>query len=350
MNLSIIAPTGKNVSGCGYCHSRAVGKKTSYTLGAWAYQLSCMVIYTQDYQEMIDRGWRRSGHYCYKPNLPKSCCPQYTIRLDTTKFKPSKQHRQVINRFNKFIKGEWSLPSSGTTSPLSSDTAQISQTVNSIDDEIRPDEFIPQNSSNVQMLEPASCTDEKFSLYKKYQIAIHKDTPDEVNRDSFSRFLCESPLILTYSSSSPPPTPAPDCLHPFPGYGSFHLLYYLNDQLIAVSVIDILPSCVSAVYFFYDPSYDSLSLGKLSALYEISLVRADTDGDKKVLKYYYMGFYIHRCQKMVYKAQFKPSELLDPVCENSLLKSVTNSLALRCYLEPNSILFPIFRRNIYSPL
>jgi hypothetical protein len=32
------------------------------------------------YQTMIDRGWRRSGRYCYKPDLKRSCCPQYTIK------------------------------------------------------------------------------------------------------------------------------------------------------------------------------------------------------------------------------------------------------------------------------
>jgi len=29
---------------------------------------------------MIDRGWRRSGLFCYKPDLKRSCCPQYTIK------------------------------------------------------------------------------------------------------------------------------------------------------------------------------------------------------------------------------------------------------------------------------
>jgi len=31
------------------------------------------------------------------------------------------------------------------------------------------------------------------------------------------------------------------------------------------------------------------------------------------LKYYYMGFYIHSCQKMRYKAKFRPSYLLCPL-------------------------------------
>jgi len=34
----------------------------------------------QDYQALIDRGWRRAGRYCYKPDNMKTCCPLYTIR------------------------------------------------------------------------------------------------------------------------------------------------------------------------------------------------------------------------------------------------------------------------------
>lgn len=31
------------------------------------------------------------------------------------------------------------------------------------------------------------------------------------------------------------------------------------------------------------------------------------------LRYYYMGFYIHSCHKMRYKADYAPSDLLCPV-------------------------------------
>lgn len=44
-------------------------------LGMWAYQMT-----TQDYQDLIDRGWRRSGQYCYKPHMNVTCCPSYTIK------------------------------------------------------------------------------------------------------------------------------------------------------------------------------------------------------------------------------------------------------------------------------
>ena len=37
--------------------------------------------------------------------------------------------------------------------------------------------------------------------------------------------------------------------------------------------MDILPSCLSSVYCFYDPDFRQLSLGKLTALWEIHWVR-----------------------------------------------------------------------------
>lgn len=79
--------------------------------------------------------------------------------------------------------------------------------------------------------------------------------------------------------------------------------YLLDGKIICVAVIDILPRCLSSVYLYYDPDYSFLSLGTLSALFEISFVRQlariSPDLDK-----YYMGFYIHSCPKMRYKANY----------------------------------------------
>jgi len=35
--------------------------------------------------------------------MARTCCPQYTIRLDAKAFKPGKKHRQAMNRFNRFL-------------------------------------------------------------------------------------------------------------------------------------------------------------------------------------------------------------------------------------------------------
>nr|XP_048311097.1 arginyl-tRNA--protein transferase 1 isoform X7 [Myodes glareolus] len=83
---------------CGYCASRE--GKTS--CGMWAHSLT-----VQDYQDLIDRGWRRSGKYLYKPVMNKTCCPQYTIRCRPLQFQPSKSHKKVLKKMLKFLaKGE----------------------------------------------------------------------------------------------------------------------------------------------------------------------------------------------------------------------------------------------------
>lgn len=58
----------------------------------------------QDYQDLIDRGWRRSGCYCYKPEMNTTCCPSYTIKCDAMSFRLSKSHKKIIKRINKFLK------------------------------------------------------------------------------------------------------------------------------------------------------------------------------------------------------------------------------------------------------
>ena len=72
---------------------------------------------------MVDRGWRRSGQYIYKPTMMQTCCPQYPIRyaffkvlygdlrlilhvverLDALAFEPTRSHRKALYRFNRLI-------------------------------------------------------------------------------------------------------------------------------------------------------------------------------------------------------------------------------------------------------
>jgi len=96
--------------------------------------------------------------------------------------------------------------------------------------------------------------------------------------------------------------------------GSYHQHYLINDKyLIAVGVVDVLPKCISSVYAFYDPILSrELNLGKLTALYEIDWLK-HAQLHRPDLKYYYLGYYIHSCQKMRYKAEYKPSDILCPV-------------------------------------
>ncbi|XP_067276726.1 arginyl-tRNA--protein transferase 1 isoform X1 [Pseudorasbora parva] len=83
---------------CGYCKH----EMGNFSHGMWSHTMT-----VQDYQDLIDRGWRRSGKYIYKPIMNKTCCPQYTIRCHALNFHPSKTHKKTLKRVNKFLsKGE----------------------------------------------------------------------------------------------------------------------------------------------------------------------------------------------------------------------------------------------------
>eukprot|EP01017_Pseudomicrothorax_dubius_P017783 TRINITY_DN19943_c0_g1_i1.p1 TRINITY_DN19943_c0_g1~~TRINITY_DN19943_c0_g1_i1.p1 ORF type:complete len:243 (+),score=65.99 TRINITY_DN19943_c0_g1_i1:60-731(+) len=94
--------------------------------------------------------------------------------------------------------------------------------------------------------------------------------------------------------------------------GCYHMRYYLDGNLLAVGVVDIFPTGLSSVYFFYDPAYQKLALGIIGSLKEIEWVKEQQKYFPD-FKYYYLGYYIQDCKKMVYKAEYEPSELLCPV-------------------------------------
>lgn len=64
----------------------------------WAEMLT-----VEDYQNLIDRGWRRSGKYCYKPVMDITCCPLYTIKCEALNFKISKSQKKILKKVNKFL-------------------------------------------------------------------------------------------------------------------------------------------------------------------------------------------------------------------------------------------------------
>uniref|UniRef100_A0A3P9IJP8 Arginyl-tRNA--protein transferase 1 n=1 Tax=Oryzias latipes TaxID=8090 RepID=A0A3P9IJP8_ORYLA len=385
---------------CGYCKN----DKGNFSHGMWSHTMT-----VQDYQDLIDRGWRRSGKYVYKPTLKKTCCPQYSIRCHALKFQPSKSHKKVLKKMNKFLsKGE--LPEGqepgdlmdsacedagprGSTKACPSElkcaavtdvgqdkaqslsAAEVSPPTSSLAcqkdpacvpsdrkapkagsgaDPSRPpcrkakdlrkerrlqkeqtrqhgvsltkpapslaiqpklledlvSELLPDDASHrlevrlVRSSPPSTQFKASFSasyqVYKLYQMAIHKDPPDKPSESQFQRFLCDSPLEAEFSPDGPEV-----------GYGSFHQQYWLDGKIVAVGVIDILPTCVSSVYLYYHPDFAALSLGSYSALREIAFTRQLQKQSPK-LSFYYLGFYIHSCPKMRYKGQYRPSDLLCP--------------------------------------
>ncbi|XP_055699865.1 arginyl-tRNA--protein transferase 1 isoform X2 [Phlebotomus papatasi] len=373
-----------NNSRCGYC------KKTNTCN---SHGMTAHIMSVKDYQDLMDRGWRRSGTFCYKPTNSTTCCPSYTIRCDALNFKMSKSHKKIIKRMNKFLRDgvkesverecsqdeECEMPSephlvqpactvqidvnrivnklpretvmdpseasssqevpqakesgeNAMKSPSGQDTSKppckkakllrierkqakmaqraaeglptqnnkpLKNVEKSLEDFLSEQPIDGKHKLKVKLI-PSSkgATEEALALYRKYQTVIHHDPPHKNTKESFIRFLCRSPLQLKINNTSPAK-----------GYGSFHQQYWLDDRLIAVGVIDILPYCVSSVYLFYDPEFSFLSLGTYSSLREIAFTR-ELQKSCPDLKYYYMGFYIHSCPKMRYKGKLQPSHLL----------------------------------------
>ncbi|XP_016844959.1 arginyl-tRNA--protein transferase 1 isoform X1 [Nasonia vitripennis] len=451
---------------CGYCRS----PNTSYSHG-----MTTQLLTVQHYQSLIDRGWRRSGCYCYKPMMKRTCCPHYTIKCDALDFKLSKSQKKILKRMVKFLKNELSKEEEKKASRIGcdedivrgmeipdysmfterADTDASKMQVTSVSEELShrlnstvdntnlntstskpPDKIIastptqpmetssnelrranfdstrapqkkakqlrierkqqkllaqgktmeeinaimkknrPQNTGKtledffdeigkcsnkleLRLVRTSPPSDgykknakESFQVYKKYQTSIHGDKLSKLSEERYARFLVRSPLRMklvrvmseefleTLDKSAKLYKKYQMTIHkdkpkncdkraffdflvrsplqqwipedgPPAGYGSFHEQYWLNGVLIAVAVIDILPSCVSSVYFFYDPAYSYLSLGTFSSLREVFLTR-QLNKYSPDLKYYYMGYYIHSCMKMRYKAKMRPSKLLCP--------------------------------------
>ncbi|KAK1306033.1 Arginyl-tRNA--protein transferase 1 [Acorus calamus] len=147
---------------------------------------------------------------------------------------------------------------------------------------------------------------EEFDLYRRYQMKVHHDKPEKVTETLYRRFLVDTPLNFV------PPSKNHKNVSPC-GFGSFHQQYVIDGKLVAVGVVDILPKCLSSKYLFWDPDLAALSLGKYSVLQEIKWVKEVQQIHCPTLEYYYLGYYIHSCNKMRYKAAYHPSELLCPL-------------------------------------
>jgi len=256
---------------CGYCKDENGKKKGSTSNGIWAHEMS-----TNVYQKLIDRGWRRSGSYLYKPCMAHTCCPQYTIRQPVDDFKLSKSQRKAIRKFSQKINVdtaglEWREMLTAHQKSGKLDVKLV---------KIGSDEFKTTKADSLR-------------IYQKYQVAIHKDKEDEITERQWMRFLCAPPRDFENESDG--------------NQGAYHQQYWLDGKLIAVGVVDWLTHSYSSVYLYYDPDYSEYNMGVYSALNEIKFCLDNN------IAYYYLGYYVPGCSKMEYKAAYKPSQLLCPV-------------------------------------
>jgi leucyl-tRNA---protein transferase len=79
--------------------------------------------------------------------------------------------------------------------------------------------------------------------------------------------------------------------------------FYDGDNLIAITVVDVLTDGLSAIYTFFDPDASKRSPGSFAIQWQIQRAR------ELELEYVYLGYWIKGCQKMSYKSEYRPLEL-----------------------------------------
>ncbi len=140
---------------------------------------------------------------------------------------------------------------------------------------------ILKKSKDIQIyMQKPSLTQEHLQVFEKYHRYMHKKKGWDYNHTTpehyFQSFV--------------------DGAHEF----GYEVLYFFNERLIGVDLIDILDDGVSSIYFYYDPEFSHYSLGKLSLYQQIQYAKQS----KK--RWIYLGYYVEECPSLAYKAEYKP--------------------------------------------
>lgn len=132
---------------------------------------------------------------------------------------------------------------------------------------------------------PLAFHEAHYALYRRYQASRHPGGGmDDDSREQYEQFILRSQvdsLLVEFRSAG---------------------------ALKMVSLIDHLNDGLSSVYTFFEPDDRSASHGTYNILWQASFAR------QIGLPYLYLGYLVHACRKMAYKARFKPIEgLVDGV-------------------------------------
>ncbi len=191
------------------------------------------------YAELIKLGFRRSSTSIYRPAC-EACKACVSVRILVDQFQPNRTHRRTL-RTHSYLR------------------AQIT---------------------------PLRYDETHYSLYQRYQLARHeKDEPNSDSRTQYQMFLLQSQVNSKLVEFHVPQ--AQD---------------ELSSTLQMVSVIDLLPDGLSAVYTFYEPEVPRASFGTYSILWQIEQAK------RLGLPYVYLGYWVKESQKMAYKTNFSPLE------------------------------------------
>jgi Putative arginyl-tRNA:protein arginylyltransferase len=210
------------------------------------------------FDSLLAGGFRRADDFLYRADCPdcRKCVP---IRISVPDFRPSKSQRRTL-RQNADV------------------SVHIVQT---------PSDFV---------------TDEKIALYGAYD--KRHNPQSKKSSDEYRAELMQMNGIRESASGIEQARASYS--------GTFNMEYRLTPAdsrpgtLIGVGIVDAGTGALSSNYFYYDISEETMkrSIGTYSVLREIDLCR------HLRFNWYYLGYWIADCNKMVYKSGFIPHQLL----------------------------------------
>ncbi len=147
--------------------------------------------------------------------------------------------------------------------------------------------IIGRNADLSRSLRPAEATEEQFWLLRRYLGARHAEGGMADMTMSDYAAMVEESAVRTHIVEYRYARPGPD-----------------HGELAAAALVDVLSDGLSLVYSFFDTRDPKRSLGAYTILDHIQQARAAGFG------HVYLGYWIRGSEKMAYKAEFQPLELL----------------------------------------
>jgi leucyl-tRNA---protein transferase len=126
---------------------------------------------------------------------------------------------------------------------------------------------------------PPTLDDRRVALYNRHKVLRRLgDENGLIDRDGYLAFLVET------------------CCD------SFEMRFHLGSALVGVAVVDRGRTSLSAMYCYYDPDLNQLSIGTYAILKQMEICR------QRDMRFLYLGLYVEGSATMAYKARFYPHQ------------------------------------------